>query len=336
MRRWGMEVYLDAGDHVGLEGRPCFYCGILNLYQLAHTLRADLNHPAELPSAEEHFRTARQKLKQEGGGIISIYYHPCEFVHKEFWDGVNFRHGANPPPAQWKLPPAKTAEESQKCYEVFEKYIRFIKGFDDVRFLTAREAAGLYRDRARGRRFNLEELKSLAEGVGETVTFQKRNGYTLAASEIFALLNAYVAARSNGRELATIELRSTPLGPTNPVAPLRETVTIDDSQFSRTATDVTDFLHKQGRIPTSVWFGSVAIPPETYLRALGETALVLLAGKPWPKRIEIKPARLGVADYVARDGPHLWGWVIFPRGLRAPAMMDLAKRQAWTLKPANQ
>jgi hypothetical protein len=37
---------------------------------------------------------------------------------------------------------------------------------------------------------------------------------------------------------------------------------------------------------------------------------------------------------VADDGPNLWGWVIFPPGFRAPAMMELAKRQAWTIKPA--
>ena len=47
-----------------------------------------------------------------------------------------------------------------------------------------------------------------------------------------------------------------------------------------------------------------------------------------------RPARLAVAAHVANDGPNLWGWVIFPRGFRAPAMMELAKRQAWTLKPA--
>jgi len=34
------------------------------------------------------------------------------------------------------------------------------------------------------------------------------------------------------------------------------------------------------------------------------------------------------------DDPKLWGWPIFPPGFKAPALMELAKRQAWTLKPA--
>jgi hypothetical protein len=54
-----------------------------------------------------------------------------------------------------------------------------------------------------------------------------------------------------------------------------------------------------------------------------------------PATIEVKPAKLGAAKYVADDDPKaLWGWIIFPKGFRAPAMMELAKRQAWTLKPA--
>jgi hypothetical protein len=63
-------------------------------------------------------------------------------------------------------------------------------------------------------------------------------------------------------------------------------------------------------------------------------ALELLEGRPAPKTIEVKPAKLASAKYVADDDPKLWGWVIFPPGFRAPALMDLAKRQAWTLKPA--
>ena len=69
-------------------------------------------------------------------------------------------------------------------------------------------------------------------------------------------------------------------------------------------------------------------------RALARVVADLEAGKPAPQTVEVRPARLAAAKYVANDGPNLWGWVIFPRGFRAPAMMELAKRQAWTIKPA--
>jgi hypothetical protein len=333
MRRWEMPVYLDAGNHVNLDARPCYYCRVLTLYKLAYTLRADLKS-RELKEAEDKFLSARAKLLAEGGGVVSIFYHPCEFVHREFWDGVNFRNGANPPRSRWKIPPAKTAEESQLAYDVFERYVRFIKRFPEVRFITASEAAQLYRDKARARKFTTADIKAIAAAVGENVGFQRRDDYALSAAEVFALLNEFVTARGNGKDPGALELKTSPYGPSNPVPPLAEPVTTDWSQFNRTAQDVADYLARQGRIPTSVWLGSVRVPPEAYLRTLAQVALPLCDGNPPPDILTVKPANLATAANVAADDPRLWGWVIFPRGFRAPAMMELAKRQAWTLKPA--
>ncbi len=265
---------------------------------------------------------------------MSIYYHPCEFVHKEFWDGVNFRKGANPPREEWKLPPMKTSEESQVSYRIFNDYIRFIKRFADVRFVTASEAARLYRDRARGRRFDADALAAVAAAVSEDVTFQAHRDCTLSAGEVLALLNEYVAARVAGRKPEHLELTAGPLGPSGREPLLMEAVTTDASQFGRTALDVADYLRKEGRVPTAVWLGSTPVPPETYLRALARVAADLLAGKEMPAKIEMNSARLAAAAHVAEDNPKLWGWVIFPPNFRAPALMKLARQQAWTLKPA--
>jgi hypothetical protein len=334
MRSWGMEVYLDAGSHVRLDDKPCYYCGILNLYKLAYQLRANLGGPGDLKEAQDHFLAAREKLHAEGGGIVSIFYHPCEFVHKEFWDGANFKNGANPPREAWKLPAAKTPDETRAAYEVFEGYVRFMKRFPDVQFITAKQAGRLYRDKARGRKFTVDEINGLARGVTEAVTFERRDDYAMSAGEVFALLNAYLVERSAGHEPPTIDWQGMPYGPSNPVTALGGPVTTDWSQFARTATDVADFLRKQGRIPTSVWLGSTPVPPESYLVALARVVGDLADGKPAPRTVEVQPARLAAASLVAEDSPKLWGWVIFPPGFRAPAMMELAKRQAWTLKPA--
>ena len=335
MKKWGMGVYLDSGRHVGLDGKPCYYDGVLNLYQLDHRPRTALTGPKEEQLAEDAFAGDRKALLAEGGGVVSIYYHPCEFVHKEFWDGVNFRAGANPPREQWKLPPQKSPEETKTAYETFETWIRFIKRFPEVQFITASEAAKLYRDRARGRRFSSDDLKAMATGVGDEIGFQRFNGYTLSASEVFALLNDYVAERAAGRTPINLEVKEPPFGPTSVSPEVAGGTTTDWSQFGRTAADVADFVRKQHRVPGAVWLGSKAVSPEAYLRALAPVALGLMDGKQPPETIELKPTKLKAAEYVSDDDPKkLWGWVIFPPGFRAPAMMELAKRQAWTLKPA--
>jgi hypothetical protein len=334
IKKWGMEVYLDAGSHVQLDDRPCYYCGVLNLYKLAHQVRTGLGGPNDLEPAQQRFLSARNKLLAEGGGVVSIFYHPCEFVHQQFWDGVNFRNGANPPREEWRPPPAKTAEESKVAYQTFEQYIRFMKRFADVQFITATEAAKLYRDKARGHRFTTTDLKTIAARVTDRISFQADKDYALAPSEVLLLLNDYVAQKSAGRDPDLLVLENTPYGPSHAFAGPTELVTTDASQFSRTVMDAAGFIRRQGRVPTSVWLGSVPVSPETYLRALADVTIALVDGKPMPKIIELKTAKFAAARYVADDSPNLWGWVIFSQGFRAPTMMELAKRQAWTLKPA--
>jgi hypothetical protein len=330
MKQWGMKVYLDGGRHVGVDAKPHYYCGLLTLYWLAHMPRVGLFDPKDVPAAEEKFSEARKALLAEGGGVVSIIYHPCEFVHKKFWDGVNFRAGANPPPEDWKIPPQKTPEETKIAFDNFEHYVRFMKRFPDVRFITASDAVKLYADRSRDRHLGPAELRVIAAAIGEEVTFQKHEGYALAPGEVFQLLTSFV----NRRETSASPVNGTPLGPTGTVTVLAEPVTTDRSQFLRTTRDVESYLSRHGRIPSAVWLGSTPVPPEAYLRTLAKVALTLLDGKEVPETLQVLPTKLAVAKYVSDDDPKLWGWVIFPPGFRAPALMDLARRQSWTIKPA--
>ena len=92
-----MPVYLDEGDQVGVDEQPFWYGGLLYVFKMGRNqFRAQLNVGAEDTAANKRFDETAARLAAAGGGVISIYYHPTEFVTTEFWDGVNFSHGANP------------------------------------------------------------------------------------------------------------------------------------------------------------------------------------------------------------------------------------------------
>ncbi len=330
--RWGVPVYLDAGSHVTLDGGPFWYGRVLNLYGLRATLRTKLGGSQDVAEAKKEFDAAYRRLLDEGGGPVSIYYHPCEFVHRQFWDGVNFAKGANPPRAEWRVPPQKSPEESRVAYEAFEEYVRFIKAHPRVRFVVASQGLELYRDRARERKFTRDELRRMAEAVTSGVDFQRREQYALAPSEIFALLNQFAVAAASGKEPTELMLAQTPFGPAQE-APEHGDVTSDISQFERTAADVADYLDRHGQVPNAVWLGSTPISPESYLVLLARYAVERMDGR-MPHTVTAHTAELAAATHVSVDQPKLWGWVIFPPGFHAPEMMRLAKRQAWTLKPA--
>jgi hypothetical protein len=335
MRKWNMPVYLDAGKHVDLDAKPCYFGGTFTLYKLEQQIRADLKDFKGLDPAKDRFLNAHKKLLDEGGGVVSIVYHPCEFVHRQFWDGANFSKGANPPRDKWQLPEAKTAEETRVAYQIFEEYIRFIKRFPEVEFITASQAARLYQDKAKDKVYDAAALQAIATAVTEDVTFQRHGDTALAPSEVFALLNTYVASNPRKGDKPRQKFPGTPFGTTGTVPALKEPITTEWNQLQRTSVDVADFLSRQGRIPSAVWLGSQPVPPEAYLNTLARVTLLLLEGKQPPDKIEIRPARLETARYVAVDEPKLWGnWVIYPPGFKAPAMMERARGQAWTIKPA--
>ncbi|HVB29076.1 MAG TPA: hypothetical protein VNG91_04625, partial [Terriglobia bacterium] len=109
LRKMGIHVYLDDGDQVGLDGKPFWYGGILNIYDMKYINDFRPNDDwTNIAEVQANFKKAYANLSANGGGLISIYFHPCEFIHKEFWDAVNFSHGAEPPRSEWKLPPMKT------------------------------------------------------------------------------------------------------------------------------------------------------------------------------------------------------------------------------------
>jgi hypothetical protein len=50
---------------------------------------------------------------------------------------------------------------------------------------------------------------------------------------------------------------------------------------------------------------------------------------------DLRKRTVGSTRYVAEDTPDLFGgWIIHKEGFRAPKLMELARLQAWTLKPA--
>jgi hypothetical protein len=334
MRGWGMPIYLDAGSHVKIDDKPYYYGGIFTMYKLAHQLRTMLLKPTDVDPAEQQFQMSRTALLKDGGGLVSIIYHPCEFVHKEFWDGVNFREGANPPRNAWKLPREKTAEEKAIAFSNFERYVTFMKHFPDVQFVTVTDALRLYRDDAAGRSFSRDELKAIAQKCGPNVSFVQVGDVYLSAAEVFALLNTFVARSVKENRIDSVRLGPPPFGPGRANSEFKTEQKATTNQVMRTAVDLQDYMAKHSMIPNAVWLGSLHVPPEVYLQGLAFLASSLLEGKEAPVEITFKPATLEAAKYVSDDDVKLWKWVIFPKGFHAPALMQLAKLQAWTLKPA--
>ncbi|MEO6923004.1 MAG: hypothetical protein ABI142_04205, partial [Bryocella sp.] len=339
LKKWGVHVYLDDGEQVQLGGTPFWYGGLLNIFGLKAGQQLEPNAEwSNLAQAKANFKILNAQMSSEQlGGLVSVYFHPTEFVSKEFWDAVNFSNGANPSRAAWKFQPQKSSEQREQAFQYLEGLITYMKSFPNTHFVTASEAHELYSDSAQGHVFRVHDLDYIAGQVTRKITFQAHSNYALSASEAFALLNTSVAKFISRQDIKGIKLDGTPCGPSSrpygAISP-KGNIEIAWDQFSRTAVDVENFIKNYQAIPNAAWFGSTAVSPESYLLALASvTRKLILDGKP-PDSVKILPAELAVAQWVARDSPELWSWPIFPLGFHSAHLMELARLQAWTLKPA--
>jgi len=349
LKEWGVDVYLDHGKQVGLDGKPFWYGGMLNIFGLLdeRALRpkivTDPDAPGFTPDGDwmnlsevkANFQTIYNHMSlQPEGGLVSFMFHPCEFVAKADWDIVNFARGANPPSSEWKLPVARSVDVRARAFNFFQDLILYIKSFPNVEFVTASQARTLYEDAAQTHYFSDEEIAGIAGSVRPAVTFQTRDTYTLAPSEVLKILNRFAVRKINGPGTGFITLEGTPYGPSSHFAELHQRITIPWAQFSRTVLDVENFLEKNRQVPSAIWFGSQAVSPESYLTALAEVVVALQRQGSLSTSVAVDPADLAAARYVTDDSA-AWQWIVAPDGVRRSNLIALAKLQAWTLKPAK-
>lgn len=310
LRRMGVPVYLDEGDQVGLGGQPFWFGGLLHVFHMEpYLLRASLDKGAKLEDDLAEFERAAAALESRGGGVISIYYHPTEFVATEFWDAVNFSHGANPERKDWKSPARRTPEDSERCYSVLRRFVEHAKGRRGVRFVTARDLPQLYQspsapplDRTRIARHMAERQTWLATAEGS---------YS-AADMLLTLL---------GME---------PMYVDGPAARLESTFsanTVPRAAFERAKADAVSFISSHRRLPAAIWIGSEKL-------SIGDFAATLAAEDPAEASVSVRRANLEFEKQFSTDPAKSFDWVIHPQGFRAPELLELGRLQGWTLKPA--
>jgi hypothetical protein len=104
--------------------------------------------------------------------------------------------------------------------------------------------------------------------------------------------------------------------------------------FAQAVRETSAFCRTSHRLPDEVWIGAESMSPADYLATLARTLEDLIGSGTIPTDVIGRQGHYTADRHVAEDAPALWGWVIFPEGFHAPRIMELARLQAWTLKPA--
>ncbi|HEY1241717.1 MAG TPA: hypothetical protein VGF16_14230 [Bryobacteraceae bacterium] len=311
LRRMNVPLYLDEGEQVGLGEQPFWYGGLLYVFHMGkNQFRAQLNVGAEDMAAYKRFDEAATRLAASGGGVISIYYHPTEFVTTEFWDGVNFARGANPDRENWVKPHRRTREDSERCYSVLRRFVQHMKQRSDVQFVTAKELPGLYE----GPIADAVDPRAAAEGLRQQILFRDIDGQTLSAAEMLIAL-----------------LKVPPQILDGPTAPGKTTymkATIPAATFHSAASDAAEYVRRFRRLPSEVFVGGETLSLVDFAATLAGSF-----GKDGP--VTVAHGTTAFDTFFAADGRKSFNWVIHFEGFDGSPLIELGRLQGWTLKPAR-
>jgi hypothetical protein len=311
LRRMGIPVYLDEGAHVGLNSQPFWYGGMLYIFNMGrYLLRPPLQPGASLEGTEKQFDQLAEELAARGGGVISTYSHPTEFVTSEFWDGVNFARGAYRDPSEWQRPRRRTPEDSERCYRILRAFVEHARNVPGVRFATARDLLQLY------------------EGPLPPKVDRTRIAAHMTTRQTFLLSDAGALSAA---DMLMVLLGMAPQVVDGPVARVESTVkapAIPRPLFERGKADAASFIGAHKRLPAAVWFGSEKL-------SIGDFAATLAADDGAAPQVAVRRANLEFEGYFSTDPRGTFNWSIHPEGFSAPELLELARLQGWTLKPAR-
>ncbi|MGI8959826.1 MAG: hypothetical protein ACR2IV_08720 [Bryobacteraceae bacterium] len=312
LRRMGIPVYLDEGEQVGLDEQPFWYGGLLYVFHMGkNQFRAELNAGDEDKAAYKRFDEAVARLSSGAGGVISIYYHPTEFITTEFWDAVNFAKGAMPARKDWVRPRSRTTEDSERCFHVLHEFVKHMKETPSVRFVTAQDLLQIYD----GPLPPVLDTRTIAEHLTRQITFLNSGGATLSPADMLIQL-----------------LRLEPQvvdGPTAPGLTTWPSETIPEHLFNRAEKDAADFISKNHRLPNEVFIAAETL-------SLSDFTATLAAHVLHPASlVHVVRGRIAFDKYFATDAEKSFNWPIHPAGFRAPELLELGRLQGWTLKPAR-
>jgi hypothetical protein len=280
-------------------------------------LNFELGKPGELEKHKETFTRSLEQLSGSGG-LISIINHPCTLVLEE-WFSTNM----------------KSRELTEAGYKHFEEFVKWAIAHANVKTTCASELRKLYPDRALGRLFSPDEIQALAVSLSNEINFQRVGDVSVSAAEAFGMLVnclcTYVSHSKMPQEVPCKPVHQ----PTKRPASVLRSASVPWAAFCDSLQSVTTYLNANEAVPNHVQFAQGGIAPEDYLGAVASALTQLMKGETPPNTVRIEPMTCRFEGYVDEEaGRSAWKSVMMPPNFTAPKLIELAKVEAWTLKPA--
>lgn len=328
LRRWGIMTYVSNFSYIGLDSQPFYYGGMPNMSHLFGIgerqpcnyfgLGFELGTDGALEGYQERFDAIYEQLSS--GGTISIANHPVQFAAESWW-----------------RTDLKPREQRDRGYEQFDALVKYIAGHSEAEFITADDLPRIYPDRAADRVFSAEELRELALNVGSEVYFQRVDDLALSAAEIFGMFTRFLAQSIREGRVAPGAVCRHLDGPAARGGEMLEGwFDAGRDEFAESVLAAERFIAANDRLPDAVPVdGAETITADWFCCAAQAVASLVETGE-LPEGVATGPAEMRIEDHVDRAAAEgSWrGSMAEGDGFDGSKLLDQARLQAWTLKPA--
>lgn len=336
LKEMGIPVYLDETGILNLNDQPYWYCGILNLNGANRNFIVfdfTFQNPNGIKELKRKFKTIHARLSKNGGAV-SLLFHLHTAINMKFWDEVNFANGKNMERVEYEEPPRQPEEVTQRAWKNFEELIQYISSFEDVEFITASDAAQLYRD-PNEVTVGATELKLLAKHFGSSASYLRIGRASLSpAAGFYAVVKAIAQYADTGNLPEKIIVKEA-MGPIS-LERSRGRRKMTTRDFLAAGKTVLDAIESEGFLPASITVGDYAeLAPHDYLPTACKLLSTLISRESPPETIYRLKGRQPQVEHVSSANfTKACKWKVLPHNFKAPKILEQAKLQAWTLRPA--
>ncbi len=318
----GIPVFCDAPVEWA-TGQPMWYCGTLCIKY--HTLfDRYFDVPDRGRRLRDDFLEALDQRRE--GGVLVMYTHPCRLITAAPTD--TFRFGINRPRSAWAPAPLHPRTKIEDLMADFDDFLGWVAHEAGVNVTTYR--ALLERHREDDRWLEPAGVAQLIQEAGGPLEPRRIGGHWLSPAEQLGVLLDAAAWRRDHAELPRLSFVRPLLGPEALAAPA-EPGEIEVADLLTMAAAVNPEVARRGRVPAAVEVARRVVGPGALLRTLAQA---LHADR---ERIAVGPAdelpelarRADFASLRFRGG-----WNMFAPEFEAPRVLQLARLQTWSARPA--
>jgi len=336
LRSLGVRVFSLSPAFRTITGEDLnWYMGVLqipagDLYMDEYLVKGDL----------QGLKEAFSKLCEGGGErrLVILALHPCMLVTAKFWD-FNYYHGRNPgSPELVSIPPLRSRNVVQTALRTFEEFLEYLISLRNVNVITSEDLLKLVGE-ATELRITEGELIELASQVLSSSTLPSypriSGGRCLTLAETYLVLaKAALSYLKSGELPSSVKLsveEQLVLGPVEYFSNERKLINLTADLLEHVFSEALRVSREKGYIPAVITAGGYELSAADVLYLSAYTVWSAGQGR-LPRFIAFTGRE--VLPSSAHDFEISFSWPCLPQDEDFSIVLQRARLQLWTLKPA--